>query len=88
MADMQTDAPAGFYCSTSGTYFNDKQSLSEHYKSDFHKYNLKRKASLLALFCRSCLPDLWAAHIYMQTLYARECSRVLLQPSYRSLATS
>lgn len=33
----------GFYCSTSGTYFSDKESLAEHYKSDFHRYNLKRK---------------------------------------------
>ncbi len=35
----------GFYCSTSGTYFADKESLSEHYKSDFHRYNLKRKVA-------------------------------------------
>lgn len=35
----------GFYCSTSGTYFADMQSLSEHYKSDFHRYNLKRKVA-------------------------------------------
>jgi pre-60S factor REI1 len=35
----------GFYCSTSGTYFSDKESLSEHYKSDFHRYNLKRKVA-------------------------------------------
>ncbi|EFJ43099.1 hypothetical protein VOLCADRAFT_96796 [Volvox carteri f. nagariensis] len=35
----------GFYCSTSGTYFADLQSLSEHYKSDFHRYNLKRKVA-------------------------------------------
>lgn len=38
----------GFYCSTSGTYFTDKESLSEHYKSDFHRYNLKRKVAGLA----------------------------------------
>lgn len=37
------DQPQGFYSTTSGTYFSDKDSLSEHYKSDFHKYNLKRK---------------------------------------------
>lgn len=36
---------SGFYCSTSGTYFNDKESLTEHYKSDFHRYNLKRKVA-------------------------------------------
>eukprot|EP00878_Enallax_costatus_P023421 GHUV01024912.1.p1 GENE.GHUV01024912.1~~GHUV01024912.1.p1 ORF type:complete len:133 (+),score=42.46 GHUV01024912.1:266-664(+) len=35
----------GFYCSTSGTYFSDKESLAEHYKSDFHRYNLKRKVA-------------------------------------------
>lgn len=35
----------GFYCSTSGTYFSDKKSLSDHYKSDFHRYNLKRKVA-------------------------------------------
>uniref|UniRef100_A0A7S0UW75 ZN622/Rei1/Reh1 zinc finger C2H2-type domain-containing protein n=1 Tax=Polytomella parva TaxID=51329 RepID=A0A7S0UW75_9CHLO len=35
----------GFYCSTSGTYFYDKESLTQHYRSDFHRYNLKRKAA-------------------------------------------
>lgn len=35
----------GFYSTTSGTYFSDKDSLAEHYKSDFHKYNLKRKVT-------------------------------------------
>lgn len=35
----------GFYCSTSGTYFSSKDSLAEHYKSDFHRYNLKRKVA-------------------------------------------
>jgi hypothetical protein len=25
-------AETGFYCSTSGTYFSDKESLAEHYK--------------------------------------------------------
>jgi hypothetical protein len=44
---MATDgrSESGFYCSTSGTYFVDKESLSEHYKSDFHRYNLKRKVA-------------------------------------------
>lgn len=37
--------PQGFYSTTSGTYFSDKDSLAEHYKSDFHKYNLKRKVA-------------------------------------------
>ncbi|MEW5311384.1 MAG: hypothetical protein WDW38_003105 [Sanguina aurantia] len=36
---------AGFFCSTSGSYFMDKESLAEHYKSDFHRYNLKRKVA-------------------------------------------
>jgi hypothetical protein len=27
-----TRAETGFYCSTSGTYFSDKESLAEHYK--------------------------------------------------------
>ncbi|WIA19832.1 hypothetical protein OEZ85_005740 [Tetradesmus obliquus] len=42
---MATDRETGFYCSTSGTYFSDKESLAEHYKSDFHRYNLKRKVA-------------------------------------------
>ncbi|GLI68657.1 hypothetical protein VaNZ11_013133 [Volvox africanus] len=46
MAAMDTArSQTGFYCSTSGTYFADLQSLSEHYKSDFHRYNLKRKVA-------------------------------------------
>lgn len=42
------DQPAeeeGFYSSTSGTYFPDKQALAEHYASDLHRYNLKRKVA-------------------------------------------
>lgn len=35
----------GFFCSTSGTVFTDKDSLAEHYRSDFHRYNLKRKVA-------------------------------------------
>ena len=46
MAAETTEAqPQGFYSTTSGTYFSDKDSLAEHYKSDFHKYNLKRKVA-------------------------------------------
>ena len=33
----------GFYCSTSGTVFASKEEYMEHMKSDFHRYNLKRK---------------------------------------------
>ncbi|KAI3426265.1 hypothetical protein D9Q98_008640 [Chlorella vulgaris] len=33
----------GLYCSTAGTYFNSKEDLEDHYRSDFHRYNLKRK---------------------------------------------
>ena len=32
----QQDA-ASVYCSTSGTYFTDKDELAEHYRSDFHR---------------------------------------------------
>lgn len=39
------DAKDGVYCSTSGTVFTDKESLAEHYKSDLHRYNLKRKVA-------------------------------------------
>lgn len=35
----------GFYCSTSGTTFASKEALAEHYRSDFHRYNLKRKVA-------------------------------------------
>lgn len=38
----------GVYCSTSGTYMVSKDELSEHYRSDFHRYNLKRKIAGLA----------------------------------------
>lgn len=44
-SSSSTRAETGFYCSTSGTYFSDKESLAEHYKSDFHRYNLKRKVA-------------------------------------------
>lgn len=32
----QQDATS-VYCSTSGTYFTDKDELAEHYRSDFHR---------------------------------------------------
>mmetsp|Transcript_14553 Transcript_14553/g.31692 ORF Transcript_14553/g.31692 Transcript_14553/m.31692 type:complete len:491 (+) Transcript_14553:70-1542(+) len=38
-------AQTGFYCSTSGTVFTDKESYLEHMRSDFHRYNLKRKVA-------------------------------------------
>ncbi|KAL4438232.1 hypothetical protein ABPG77_010593 [Micractinium sp. CCAP 211/92] len=36
-------AQEGLYCSTAGTYFESREDLTEHQKSDFHRYNLKRK---------------------------------------------
>ena len=44
LPDQQND---GFYSSTAGTYFADKEALQEHYRSDFHRYNLKRKVASL-----------------------------------------
>ncbi|GAB4817284.1 hypothetical protein N2152v2_004330 [Parachlorella kessleri] len=38
---MESDA--GLYVSTAGTFLQDRESLQEHYKSEFHRYNLKRK---------------------------------------------
>uniref|UniRef100_A0A1D2AEN6 ZN622/Rei1/Reh1 zinc finger C2H2-type domain-containing protein n=1 Tax=Auxenochlorella protothecoides TaxID=3075 RepID=A0A1D2AEN6_AUXPR len=35
----------GLYCGTAGAFFQDKESLVEHYKSEFHRYNLKRKVA-------------------------------------------
>ena len=37
MADPMQPEQAGLYCSTAGTYFTDKDALSDHYKSDFHR---------------------------------------------------
>ena len=51
MADVQQaqhqeqQQPDGFFSSTAGTYFADKEALQEHYRSDFHRYNLKRKVA-------------------------------------------
>ena len=46
VAQMPTASePDGFYSSTSGTYFADKDALAEHYRSDYHRYNLKRKVA-------------------------------------------
>jgi hypothetical protein len=44
-ADTASASAQGFFCSTSGTTFTDKESLTEHYKSDYHRYNLKRKVA-------------------------------------------
>lgn len=35
----------GVFCGTAGTYFQERETLSEHYKSEFHRYNLKRKVA-------------------------------------------
>lgn len=43
-AQQRSDAGQLFVCSTSGTTFADKESYMAHMKSDFHRYNLKRKA--------------------------------------------
>ena len=31
------DQPQSYYCSTSDTYFDSKEKLADHYKSDFHR---------------------------------------------------
>jgi pre-60S factor REI1 len=38
---------SGFFCSTSQTFFSTKEELATHYRSDFHRYNLKRKVRAL-----------------------------------------
>ncbi|KAK9828841.1 hypothetical protein WJX72_002352 [[Myrmecia] bisecta] len=43
---VQQPAQQGFYSSTADTYFADKDSLAQHYKSDFHRYNLQRKVHI------------------------------------------
>jgi hypothetical protein len=35
----------GFHCSTSQKAFANKEALAEHYRSDLHRYNLKRKVA-------------------------------------------
>lgn len=40
-----SEGQEGFYSSTSGTYFADEAALKEHYQSDLHRYNLKRKVA-------------------------------------------
>ena len=35
----------GIFCSTAGRVFTDKAAFTEHYKSDFHLYNLKRRVA-------------------------------------------
>jgi len=44
VAVPQSGETRGVFCSTSGTWFADKESLQAHYRSDFHRYNLKRRA--------------------------------------------
>lgn len=35
----------GFWCSTASTVLTSKEELRDHYASELHRYNLKRKAS-------------------------------------------
>eukprot|EP00210_Caulerpa_lentillifera_P004890 g4666.t1 len=39
---METE---GVFCSTAGSVFKDKKAFTEHYKSEFHLYNLKRRVA-------------------------------------------
>lgn len=55
-ASAAAEAPAdrGLYCSTSGTYFTDKEALTAHYKSDFHRCVWRERAQReknASLFC-------------------------------------
>lgn len=40
-----TEAPHGVYCSTAGAVFSERDALADHYNSDLHRYNLKRKVA-------------------------------------------
>ncbi|KAK9867870.1 hypothetical protein WJX84_004997 [Apatococcus fuscideae] len=42
---MSADEEPKLYSSTAGTYFTDKESLAEHYRSELHQYNLRRKVA-------------------------------------------
>ncbi|KAI8111762.1 hypothetical protein M9435_004261 [Picochlorum sp. BPE23] len=42
--EMQTEND-GVYCSTAGAVFQEREALQEHYHSEFHRYNLKRKVA-------------------------------------------
>ena len=37
-AGTMEDSNDGLYCSTAGAYFDNKDSLTEHYRSDFHRW--------------------------------------------------
>jgi hypothetical protein len=48
-------ADSGLYCGTSGTTFHERDALAAHYRSDLHRYNLKRKvAGGRVLFLGTC----------------------------------
>ena len=36
-AQQLEEQQEGLYCSTAGTYFQSKQDLEDHYRSDFHR---------------------------------------------------
>lgn len=50
-------AAAGLYCSTSGTTFHEREALADHYKSDLHRYNLKRKVAGAPLSYGPCAAE-------------------------------
>lgn len=45
------DAPNGFTCLCCQAMFGSGNLQREHYKTDWHRYNLKRKVSLSFFFC-------------------------------------
>lgn len=43
----------GLYCGTAGAFFQDKESLVEHYKSEFHRWGAHGKSPV----CLHDVPD-------------------------------
>ncbi|KAL3910175.1 MAG: hypothetical protein SGARI_002253, partial [Bacillariaceae sp.] len=63
---MSTAAPGLTSTTAPGKVFASRQELADHYKSEWHKYNLKRREAGLALLEKSEFQARWEAALALR----------------------
>lgn len=82
----ETSGSGAFVCSTSKDTFTERESLAEHYRSDLHRYNLKRK---VAGMCRAASREAASAATVnaLGEFATTFCPHVACAPSARASRT-
>lgn len=70
----------GYYCSTSDTVFQDREGLQQHYQSELHKYNLKRKLAGLPPVTREWFEARKAQLLNQQIQEVCSCCSIIGSP--------